>query len=77
MIFIGVLIVCFFFSILLKGKEVYGYVFRVGISRESFIGGIFVNMYCKCGFIDSVKRVFDMFCYKDLVLCLFLVLGYV
>uniref|UniRef100_A0A803M161 Pentatricopeptide repeat-containing protein n=2 Tax=Chenopodium quinoa TaxID=63459 RepID=A0A803M161_CHEQI len=74
--FMGVLTACSSLVTPLIGKEVHGYVFRAGLSRESFIGGALVNMYSKCGAQDLARRVFDMIPQKDQVMCSVLVSGY-
>ncbi|XP_074277377.1 pentatricopeptide repeat-containing protein At1g74600, chloroplastic [Silene latifolia] len=73
---VGLLTACSSQGSLIKGKEVHGYAFRVGFSQERLIGGALVNMYAKCGALDSSRRVFDMVPKKDNVMCSALVSGY-
>ncbi|KAK9748049.1 hypothetical protein RND81_02G031800 [Saponaria officinalis] len=73
---VGLLTAYAFQGSLVKGKEVHGYVFRAGFSRERLLGGALVNMYAKCGALDSSRRVFDTVPEKDHVMWSALVSGY-
>lgn len=63
-------------GILLKGKEVHGHAIRKGFSIEALLGGTLVNLYSKCGALESARRVFNMLPCKDHVSCSALVSGY-
>ena len=51
----------------IQGKEAHGNMVRVGWDPESFAGGALIDMYSKCGNIDSARKVFDSMLKPDIV----------
>ncbi|PSR95808.1 Pentatricopeptide repeat-containing protein [Actinidia chinensis var. chinensis] len=72
----AVLAACSAIRSLNSGKEVHAYAFRGGIVKKVLVCGALVNMYSKCGALDTARRVFDMMPVKDKVSCSSLVSGY-
>ncbi|CAL9064724.1 unnamed protein product [Musa banksii] len=58
MTFSSVLLACATLCSLDKGKNLHGRIVKIGIQHEVFIGTALVDMYAKCGDIESTKRVF-------------------
>lgn len=58
------------------GKEIHGYSIRLGFGNKTEVCNRLLNMYSKCGDLESAKRVFDMMPQKDEVTCTSLVSGY-
>ncbi|XP_072961844.1 putative pentatricopeptide repeat-containing protein At3g23330 [Typha angustifolia] len=46
-------------SNLAKGKQIHGYSFRMGLSKEVSLNNALVDMYSKCGSLMYARRVFD------------------
>lgn len=42
-----------------KGKEIHEYVERNGIELDAYIGTALVDLYAKCGFVETAKEVFE------------------
>ncbi|KAL2492944.1 Pentatricopeptide repeat-containing protein [Abeliophyllum distichum] len=58
------------------GKEVHGFALRYGFGEQMIIDGALVNMYSKCGDLNSARIVFKLMPLKDQVSCSSLVSGY-
>ncbi|XP_058190731.1 pentatricopeptide repeat-containing protein At4g37170-like [Rhododendron vialii] len=58
------------------GKQVHGYMTRIGFNPFSFAASSLVHMYSKCGDIDNAKKVFDLMPHPDLVSWTSLINGY-
>ncbi|KAM6591469.1 hypothetical protein CsatA_014074 [Cannabis sativa] len=58
------------------GKQVHGYMTRVGFGPFSFAASALVHMYCKCGNIENAKRVFNGMPKPDIVSWTSLIVGY-
>lgn len=65
--FAGVLNACAVETAEDLGKQVHGYMTRVGFDIFSFAASSLVHMYSKCGDIDNAKKVFDLMPHPDLV----------
>ncbi|KAL2515910.1 Pentatricopeptide repeat-containing protein [Forsythia ovata] len=58
------------------GKEIHGFALRYGFGEQMIIDGALVNMYSKCGDLNSARIVFKLMPLKDQVSCSSLVSGY-
>ncbi|EXC24858.1 hypothetical protein L484_013224 [Morus notabilis] len=58
------------------GKQVHGYMTRIGFDPLSFAASALVHMYAKCGNIENAKRVFKGMPKPDLVSWTSLIVGY-
>ncbi|CAI9757534.1 unnamed protein product [Fraxinus pennsylvanica] len=58
------------------GKEIHGFALRYGFGEQMIIDGALVNMYSKCGDLNSARVVFRLMPLKDQVSCSSLVSGY-
>ncbi|XP_048330063.2 pentatricopeptide repeat-containing protein DOT4, chloroplastic [Ziziphus jujuba] len=65
-------------SLILKGEgmEIHGLVVKSGFDSDVFVGGALVDMYAKCGDIESAQKVFHRLPSRDLVSWNALILGY-
>ncbi|KAL5556165.1 hypothetical protein UlMin_038401 [Ulmus minor] len=54
-----VLSICSSLSALRQGKQVHGYVIRIGLFQETCLGNSLVTMYAKCGVLDWSVKVFN------------------
>ncbi|GLU17128.1 hypothetical protein SLE2022_335220 [Rubroshorea leprosula] len=52
---------CSVLSALKQGKEIHGHAIRIGISNDEFIATALIDMYMKCGYFSSARRIFDQF----------------
>lgn len=55
-------------SVVRKGKELHGYLFRKGFTFEGPIASSLVDMYARCGDLKSSYRVFSSVKSKDVIL---------
>ncbi|KAK6923173.1 Pentatricopeptide repeat [Dillenia turbinata] len=60
-----VLSICASFSALRIGKEIHGYILRLGLFLETLLGNALITMYAKCGMLDLSLRVFEGMDNKD------------
>ena len=65
--FSGVLNACADYAAEELGKQVHGYMTRIGYDPSSFAASTLVHMYTKCGNIKNARRVFDGMPQPDLV----------
>ncbi|KAG8379182.1 hypothetical protein BUALT_Bualt07G0061600 [Buddleja alternifolia] len=76
MILIAVLTACSVLPSLKLGRELHGFALRCGFSERTVIGGAVVNMYTKCGDLNSANIVFQKIPLKDKVSWSSLVSGF-
>ncbi|KAG2719881.1 hypothetical protein I3843_02G006600 [Carya illinoinensis] len=74
--FAGVLNACADHAAEDLGKQVHGYMTRIGFDPISFAASALVHMYSKCGNIENAKRVFNGMPQPDLVSWTSLIVGY-
>ncbi|XAR63905.1 hypothetical protein NMG60_11024052 [Bertholletia excelsa] len=74
--FAGVLNACAYQTAENLGKQVHGYMTRIGFDPFSFAASALVHMYSKCGNINNAKRVFSSMPQPDLVSWTSLINGY-
>jgi pentatricopeptide repeat protein len=74
--FAGVLNACADHAAEDLGKQVHGYMTRIGFDPFSFAASALVHMYLKCGNIENAKRVFKGVPRPDLVSWTSLIVGY-
>ncbi|XP_068660227.1 pentatricopeptide repeat-containing protein At2g33680-like [Aristolochia californica] len=51
-----------------QGKQIHGYIIRLGFEPDSFIGSSLISMYAKCNSISDASLVFSNMYKRDLVL---------
>ncbi|CAJ1921107.1 unnamed protein product [Sphenostylis stenocarpa] len=73
---ISTLAACSDLCFLKTGKEIHGYIFRLGIGTNIIVGGALVNMYSKCGSLNFARTAFDILPQKDAFALSSLVSGY-
>nr|XP_043634711.1 pentatricopeptide repeat-containing protein At4g37170 [Erigeron canadensis] len=74
--FAGVLNACAHYNMESIGKEVHGYMARIGFDQSSFAASALVHMYCKCGNMEVADKVFKWIPKPDLVSWTSLINGY-
>lgn len=60
-----------------EGKTVHGSVLRCGLDDDLYVGTTLIDMYGKCGEIDSARKVFDLMSERNVVSWTAMVVGYV
>lgn len=66
-ILVTVLNACSALHSLKLGREIHGFSLRYGFGEQTVIHGALLNMYSKCGDLNSARIVFDMMPLKDQV----------
>eukprot|EP01018_Ginkgo_biloba_P028364 Gb_34248 [translate_table: standard] len=74
--FASVLSSCASLAALEHGKQVHVNVIRNGFESNVFVGSALVDMYAKCGSIESARQVFDEMPTRDIVLWNVMIVGY-
>ncbi|GKB46810.1 pentatricopeptide repeat-containing protein [Tanacetum coccineum] len=74
--FAGILNACAHYNTESLGKQVHGYMARIGFNQSSFAASALVHMYCKCGNIEVADRVFKWIPNPDLASWTSLINGY-
>ncbi|KAK4710409.1 hypothetical protein R3W88_004922 [Solanum pinnatisectum] len=74
---VGVLNACSDFDALREGKQVHGYLLKLGFEPQMYILTALVDMYAKCGNISDARRGFDYLKEPDMVLWTSMIAGYV
>ncbi|KAJ9170480.1 hypothetical protein P3X46_018585 [Hevea brasiliensis] len=62
-----ILSICASILALRQGKQVHGYIMRLGFSSKSSLGNALITMYAKCGLMHWSLRVFNAMTKRDLV----------
>ncbi|KAI3747924.1 hypothetical protein L6452_10663 [Arctium lappa] len=74
--FAGILNVCAHHNTECLGRQVHGYMARIGFNDSSFAASALIHMYCKCGNIEVADRVFKWIPNPDLASWTSLINGY-
>jgi len=74
--FAGVLNACADLAAVRMGKEVHGYMTRLGYDPCSFAASALVHLYSKCGKTETARRMFNQMPRPDLVSWTSLIVGY-
>lgn len=74
---VGVLNACSDTEEINIGKQVHGYLIKLGFEFQVYIMTALIDMYAKCGFIEDAQRGFDNLDERDLVLWTSMIGGYV
>lgn len=59
-----------------KGKEVHGWICKMGYGMDVLVGNALVDMYSKCGNIWDARMVFDEMIYRDVASWTAMICGY-
>lgn len=63
-----VLKACSALSAIKEGKDIHEHVIHTGWENDVFVGASLIDMYAKCGCLESSRRVFDKILRRDVVL---------
>ncbi|XP_076913685.1 pentatricopeptide repeat-containing protein At4g37170-like [Bidens hawaiensis] len=74
--FAGILNECALDNLESLGKQVHGYMTRIGFNESSFAASALIHMYCRCGNIEVADRVFKWIPKPDLASWTSLINGY-
>ncbi|KAL8216837.1 hypothetical protein R6Q57_023674 [Mikania cordata] len=74
--FAGILNVCALHNLESLGRQVHGYMARIGFNQSSFAASALIHMYCRCGNIEIADRVFKWIPKPDLASWTSLINGY-
>eukprot|EP01018_Ginkgo_biloba_P027695 Gb_25125 [translate_table: standard] len=74
--FASVLPACAHLAALEHGKEVHDDIIRNGFHGDIFVGNALVDMYAKCGSIETARKVFDIMPERAVVSWNTMILGY-
>ncbi|KAI5056956.1 hypothetical protein GOP47_0028774 [Adiantum capillus-veneris] len=66
--FIILLSVCSSEATLKQGKELHSWVINVGLEDNIVVGTALINMYSRCGSMDTTEGIFDGLLHRDLIL---------
>lgn len=59
-----------------RGKEIHSFAITRGLSSDTHVSGALVEMYCRCGDLESARRIFERASSKDLAIWNSLISGY-
>ncbi|KAL5997605.1 hypothetical protein ACLOJK_008535 [Asimina triloba] len=59
---------CSSLSAIDKGRDIHDHVVRTGWESDVFVGAALVDMYAKCGCVESAREIFDRISERDVVL---------
>jgi len=76
LILVSAISVCAFQAALGPGKQIHGYVYRMGIEMDIKMTTAMIDMYSKCGSIPYAEKMFLKVIERDLVLYNVMVAGY-
>lgn len=62
-----VLKACSALSVMEEGKKIHQHVIRTGLETDVFVGAALIDMYAKCGCVESARQVFDQIIERDAV----------
>lgn len=63
-----VLKACSALAAIKPGREIHEHIRRSGLENNIFVGAALIDMYAKCGLVDSARDVFDKMQERDVVL---------
>ncbi|KAG8368055.1 hypothetical protein BUALT_Bualt15G0005600 [Buddleja alternifolia] len=50
-----------------EGKQVHGYIYKLGVPLGIFLSNAMIHMYAKCGDLEAARKIFDSMLFKDVV----------
>lgn len=54
-------------ALLREGRQIHGYVSKLGLGSNTYISNSIIYMYAKCGDLGTAQRIFDKMLIKDVV----------
>ncbi|KAF6158813.1 hypothetical protein GIB67_012456 [Kingdonia uniflora] len=74
--FTSILLGCSNLSLLALGKQIHQYLCKLPLYCDTTVGNSLLSMYCKCGELEDVWKLFNEICVKDVVTWNALISGY-
>lgn len=74
--YVSILKACANLGALQEGRKVHAHMAGTVLELDNFIGSTLIDMYCKCGDLDSARAVFEKLPAKDVVAWTALIHGY-
>ncbi|CAH9097572.1 unnamed protein product [Cuscuta europaea] len=74
---VGVLNACSDIEAAVEGRQIHGYLWKLGFQSQIYIMTALVDMYAKCGMIGDAKNGFDSLGEPDIVLMTSMIAGFV
>eukprot|EP01018_Ginkgo_biloba_P034725 Gb_12551 [translate_table: standard] len=74
--FANILPACANMAALEQGKEVHDFLIKSGFQSNVFVGSALIDMYAKCGSIQTARNVFEKMPQGDIVLWSAMIVGY-
>lgn len=73
---VSVLPACAIIAALQQGKCIHGYIVKNGFDSDVFVGTALIDMYAKCGSVQTARHLFDKISKRDVVLWSAMIAGY-
>jgi pentatricopeptide repeat protein len=74
--FVAILSACAHLASLKQGMEIHGQIIRSGLQSDVFVANALLDMYAKCGRLETARYVFDKMSERDVVSWTEIILGY-
>ncbi|XP_054809729.1 putative pentatricopeptide repeat-containing protein At3g23330 isoform X4 [Prosopis cineraria] len=73
--FSSIIPACAHLTALSLGKQLHGYIIRIGFDDNKFIASALVDMYAKCGNVKMARHIFDKIVMHDIVSYTAIIMG--
>ncbi|PIM98580.1 hypothetical protein CDL12_28936 [Handroanthus impetiginosus] len=70
------ILACLSFGGLKEGVQIHGFGVKINMEEDEVVSSTIIDMYAKCGDLESARRIFDMPCSKNLISYTSMVSGY-
>ncbi|XP_022765896.1 putative pentatricopeptide repeat-containing protein At5g09950 [Durio zibethinus] len=74
--FSNALVACSSLSALKEGMQIHGVLIKINFEKDKVVSSSLINMYVKCGSLESARTIFDKLVYKDLISWTAIMSGY-
>ncbi|KAK6132236.1 hypothetical protein DH2020_034019 [Rehmannia glutinosa] len=70
------ILACLSFRGLKEGVQIHGFGIKINVEQDEVVSSTLIDMYVKCGDLESARRIFDLPCSKNLISYTSMVSGY-